>query len=244
MGEDRRQACIDLAAALRWAAKLGLNEGIDNHFTLDISGAGEERYLAHPFGLHWSEITPDDLIVVDGEGNTLEGEGEIERTAFCIHVPIHRAAPHAKCVLHTHMPYATALSSCQSGHLEMVSQTAVRFANRIAYDNHYSGLALGFEEGERLAKCLGSATVLFMANHGVTVTGPTVGMAFDDLYFVERAAMVQVLAESTGRPMKHLPPEVVRDTVQQMAADVALYRSAHFEALKRLLAREAPEFKP
>lgn len=245
MTEELREARIDLAAALRWAAKLGLSEGIDNHFTLDVGAGGaggEERYLAHPFGLHWSEIGPDDLILIDGEGGTLEGDGEIERTAFCIHVPIHRAAPGAKCVLHTHMPYATALACCEGGRLEMASQTAVRFANRVAYDDRYRGLALGPEEGERLADCLGSCTVLFMANHGVTVTGPSVGMAFDDLYFVERACMVQVLAESTGRTVKPLPPEVVRDTVQQMAADVALYRSAHFEALKRMLAREAPEF--
>ncbi len=235
--EDR----IDLAAALRWAAKYDLNEGIDNHFTLRLPG-GEERYLAHPHGLHWSEIGPRDLIVVDPEGSVVEGEGEIETSSFCIHVPIHQSRPDANCVLHAHMPYATALASSEGGRLEMASQNALRFANRVAYDTEYSGIALSPEEGHRLAACMGTCTILFMANHGVTVVGDTVGRAFDDLYFVERACKVQVLAEATGRPLKLIPDDVVRDTVQQMVSDSTVYPSLHFDALKRMLAREAPEF--
>lgn len=241
MGDETRQARIDLAAALRWAVKFDLNEGIDNHFTYMVPGA-DDRFLAHPFGLHWSEIGPDDLIVVDGEGNTIEGEGEIERSSYCIHIPIHRAKPDARCILHTHMPYATALASVEDGRLEIVSQNALRFANRVAYDDGYKGLALEPEEGVRLAGQMGNCNILFMANHGITVTGETVGRAFDDLYFVERACMVQVLAMSTGRKLREIAPEIVRRTVQQMVSDSTVYPSAHFEALKRMLAREAPEF--
>ncbi len=189
MGDETRQARIDLAAALRWAVKLDFHEGIDNHFTYMVPGT-DDRFLAHPFGLHWSEIGPDDLIVVDGDGNTVEGEGEIERSSYCIHIPIHQAKPDARCVLHTHMPYATALSSVEGGRLEIVSQNALRFANRVAYDDTYRGLALEPEEGARLAAQMGNCSVLFMANHGVTVVGENVGRAFDDLYFVERACMV------------------------------------------------------
>lgn len=241
MGDETRQARIDLAAALRWAVKFDLHEGIDNHFTYMVPGT-DDRFLAHPFGLHWSEIGPDDLIVVDADGNTVEGEGEIERSSYCIHIPIHQAKPDARCVLHTHMPYATALASVEDGRLEIVSQNALRFANRVAYDDVYQGLALEPEEGARLAGQMGNCNVLFMANHGVTVTGETVGRAFDDLYFVERACMVQVLAMSTGRKLREIAPEIVRHTVQQMVSDATVYPSAHFEALKRMLAREAPEF--
>jgi ribulose-5-phosphate 4-epimerase/fuculose-1-phosphate aldolase len=241
MGDETRQARIDLAAALRWAVKFDLHEGIDNHFTYMVPGT-DDRFLAHPFGMHWSEIGPDDLIVVDGEGNTVEGEGEIERSSYCIHIPIHQANPAARCVLHTHMPYATALASVEGGRLEIVSQNALRFANRVAYDDTYTGLALEPGEGARLAAQMGNCSVLFMANHGVTVIGENVGRAFDDLYFVERACMVQVLAMSTGRRLRQLEPEIIRHTVQQMVSDATVFPSAHFEALKRMLAREAPEF--
>ncbi len=241
MNDEIRQARVDLAAALRWADRYALNEGINNHFSLTLPGASD-RFIVHPFGLHWSEIGPDDLIVVDAEGNTIEGEGEIERSHLCIHIPIHLAKPDARCVLHTHMPYATALTSLEDGRLEPVSQNAVIFDNRVAYDDDYNGLAFDPREGERLAACLGNCSVLFMANHGVVVTGETAAKAFNDLYFLERACMVQILAMSTGKPLRRLSDDVVRDTVQQMTSGTSVYPGAHFAALKRILARQAPEF--
>ena len=78
-----------------------------------VPGA-DDRYLVNPHALHWDEITASDLIVVDGEGNHIEGRHTIEPTAFFIHSRLHRARPDAKCVLHTHMPYATALTMIAS----------------------------------------------------------------------------------------------------------------------------------
>ena len=91
MHDDMRQARVDLAAALRWAVKFDLHEGIDNHFTLAVPRR-EDRFLVHTYGAHWSEIGPDDLIVVDTEGNTVEGEGEIESAVYNIHIQIGRAS--------------------------------------------------------------------------------------------------------------------------------------------------------
>ncbi|MBM3571775.1 MAG: hypothetical protein FJX52_05350, partial [Alphaproteobacteria bacterium] len=54
--------------------------------------------------------------------------------------------------------------------------------------------------------------VLFLGNHGVVVVGPTVADAFDDLYYIERACMVQVLAMSTGRPLQIIPDDMCRVT--------------------------------
>src|SRR3546814_8326880 len=113
MDDSLTQARIDLAAALRLAARFDLNEGICNHF----SYAPPERpdaFLVNPFGKHWSQLTASDLLLVDFAGKVLEGEGELETTAFCIHSRIHREHPRAACVLHTHMPYATALTSLRS----------------------------------------------------------------------------------------------------------------------------------
>ena len=59
-----RQAKVHLASALRLAVLHQLEEGIDNHFTVTVPGAGE-RYLILPFGLHWSEARASDMIVFD-----------------------------------------------------------------------------------------------------------------------------------------------------------------------------------
>lgn len=128
-----RAARVELAAAYRLAARFGFNEGIDNHFTLMVPGA-RDRFLLNAFGLHWSEVTASNLIAVDFDGHVVEGRGEAEATAYFIHSRIHRAHPRARCVLHTHMPYATALTAIQGGRLEPVGINALRFNGVIAYD--------------------------------------------------------------------------------------------------------------
>ena len=102
-----RQARIFLAAAHRLAVFHDLDEGIDNHFTVTLPGA-DDRYLILPFGLHWSEARASDMIVFDESGATLEGKGDVERSAQCIHAPIHRITG-AKFVLQTHQSMAVAL---------------------------------------------------------------------------------------------------------------------------------------
>src|SRR5271165_5153281 len=116
----------ELAAALRLADLHHLSEGICNHFSLAISGSAE-RYLINPYGLHWSEITPESLLLIDGAGRVLEGHGDVEATARNIHIAGHRANPRHACLLHTHMPHATALAMTAGGRLEMAHQTAARF---------------------------------------------------------------------------------------------------------------------
>jgi ribulose-5-phosphate 4-epimerase/fuculose-1-phosphate aldolase len=239
------QARLDLAAALRWAARLGLNEGVCNHFSLKVPGA-EDRYLVNPHALHWDEITASDLIVVDGKGNHIEGRHTIEPTAFFIHSRLHRARPDAKCVLHTHMPYATALTMIDSGRVEPCIQSALRFYGVIAYDRDvggYNGLALDDAEGDRMANALGDKRVLMLENHGIIVVGPNVAAAFDDLYYLERAAQAQVLAMSTGRKLKLVGDNTARAVQQQIERDIPVYSTNHFEALKRLLDRDAPDWR-
>src|SRR5215213_7295962 len=102
--ETRWRARVDLAAAHRLAVMHGFHEGIFNHLTLRVPGA-DDRYYQIPFGLHWSEVTASSFMEVGYDGSLLAGEGDIERSCYCIHAPIHKLAQHAGAVFHTHMPY-------------------------------------------------------------------------------------------------------------------------------------------
>jgi len=243
--EAERLARIDLAACHRLAARFGLHEGIDNHLTMLVPGHPDRFYLA-PFGLHWSEVKARDFLEVDFSGRCVAGEGPIEDTALYIHLPVHRLAPRARCVLHTHMPYTTALGMLEDPRLEMAVQSALGFHDDIAYDEHYNGLALDVAEGERMARVLGEKSVLMLCNHGVLVIGATLPEAFERLYFLERAAQAQVLALSTGRPLRKIPDAVVRATVEQMRLGSTVggreRPELHFAALKRLLDRSEPDY--
>lgn len=239
-----QQHRVDLAAAIRLALRFGLNEGICNHFSFMIPGQdqGDHRFLVNPYGLHWQEIRASDLVLVNERGDKLEGEGDVEPSAFWIHSRIHIEHPAGACVLHCHMPYATALTWLEDMTLEMAGQNAIFFHDRIAYDPVYGGLVKGAEEGDRIARAMGEKRVIFMANHGVTVVAPTVAEAFNDLYYLERACQGQILAMSTGRKLRVLPPALVARTREQMAADVYQV-GLHFAALKRRLDVEEPDYR-
>jgi ribulose-5-phosphate 4-epimerase/fuculose-1-phosphate aldolase len=239
------QARIDLAACYRLADRFGLNEGIDNHLTL-LAPGHTDRFLLAPFGMHWSEVKASDFMVVDFNGRVVSGHGSVEDTALYIHQPVHRLSPQGRCVLHTHMPYATALCMLENPRLEMAVQSALGFYNDVAYDANYNGLALDGSEGERLARALGEKSVLMMGNHGVLVVGDTVPRAFERLYFLERAAQAQVLALSTGRPLRLIPEPVVKMTVSQFGTCGTVggrdRAELHFEALKRVLDRAHSDY--
>jgi len=232
---DRQQ----LSVAFRLAERLGFHEGICNHFSVALD-ADQEHYLINPYGLHWSEISAEALLLIDGDGNILEGDGELEDSARFIHVAGHRANPRHKALMHTHMPYATALTMLQVPHnrLKMAHQTAARFAGRIAYEDNFGGLALDADEGERIAKRASNGPeidVVMLAAHGVVVGAPSIAQAFDDLYYLERACRQQILAMQSGLPLVELGDEVVQLTAQQTQRQLAEFASKHFTALARVL---------
>jgi ribulose-5-phosphate 4-epimerase/fuculose-1-phosphate aldolase len=226
---------VDLAAAFHLAVANNLHEAIANHFSAVLPD--NEHFLVNPFGLHFSEITASNLIVCDFDGKVVRGDGEPSPSAHHIHAPIHRLVPRARVLLHTHQPYATALTMIAGGRIEWALQTACRFYGRVAYDTDYDGVALSDKVGERMASILGDAEVLFLGNHGVITAASTVAQAFDDLYFVERVAQTQILAMSTGQPLTLLPPEIIEKVAAQTRHerfDLG-YIERHFEAQKRLL---------
>ena len=242
MNEQEWQIRVDLAAAFRLAAHFELEEGIDNHFTYALDDIGE-RYLLNPFGLHWSEVRASDLIVVDSEGNVVEGEGEAEESAVCIHGPIHRLHPSGRCVLHTHMPYATSLSMLDGdgGRLQPATQTALFFHDDTAYDDGYAGVADTPEEGERMAAAMQQKRVLFLANHGVVVACNSISRALHELYFLERACQAQVLAMSTGKPLR-LISDNLRPMFHGMEEERNRRADLFFTAMKRVLDRDNPGY--
>ncbi len=236
----------DLAAALRWSARLGLNEGVDNHYSIAVpdenGNVRGDRFLINPYGWHWSEVTASSIVLADADGNVLEGTETVEDTAFYIHSRIHINVPGANVVLHNHQPYTTAMTLLEDGELKMCEQNALSFHNRIAYDNQYNGLALDNKEGNRLASKMEGKTVLMMAGHGVTVTGTTMRDAFNDLYYLERACMFQIHAMSTGKPLMTLPADVIEKTAEQSVQSTKEVAERHFTAIKRMLATQEPEY--
>ncbi len=242
-GDAAWQARVHLAAANRLAVHDGLEEGIDNHFTMVVPGT-TDRYLVLPFGLHWSEARASDMIVFNEAGEVLEGRGSVELSALSIHAPLHRITG-AQVVLHTHQTWALALNMLQDNRLLPGSQTAAFLSKNIAYDDGYTGLAAALSEGERLAGIIGDKHLLFLKNHGVVAVGDSVAQAYRRLYRLERVCKAQLIAMSTGRPLALLSDDMVAkvDTPNPHDSHSRAEREAlYFAAMMRVLDRTNPGY--
>ena len=237
--DEASQVRLDLAVAHRWAARWNWNEGVVNHFTALVPGH-DDRFYAIPYGVHWSEVKASDFLVVSVDGEVLEGEGEIELTSLMIHGAMHRDLAQARVVLHTHQPNITTLTCLEDQTVEMCSQHALHFPGRIAYLNSY-GLATEASIGTLIGEALRDKDILLMANHGVTVCGPFVHEAFDDLYTLDRACELQLKARASQRQLRLISDRDVAAMSATARAKGKEEGEQHFRALRRMVWREEPD---
>jgi ribulose-5-phosphate 4-epimerase/fuculose-1-phosphate aldolase len=183
-----------------------------------------------------------DIVLVDLNGTVVEGEGSGAITAMQIHRQLHRARPDARCIMHTHMPYASAVACTRSGFNERLTQNAMSFYGTVA-TLAYGGQVEGDDEGLRLAKAVAKgANVIFLQNHGVIVIGKTPAQAWLRTYFLERACEVQILAQSTRDDLVLAPKKVARFTNSQWEKNSDDEAPPLFAAMKRLLDRDQPDW--
>jgi ribulose-5-phosphate 4-epimerase/fuculose-1-phosphate aldolase len=232
----------DLAAAFRWTARLGMHEAVANHFSLATSPDGT-RFLINPNGRHFSRITASSLVEIDAnDPATMSRPDAPDPTAWGLHGAVHRACPHAACVMHVHSIHATVLASLADSRLPAIDQTSAMFHNRLVVDDHYGGMAFE-EEGARCAQLLADPkiTTMVMGNHGVLVIGATVAETFNRLYYFERAAETYIRALQTGRPLRILPDAIAEKTAQEWEAYPG-FADAHLSELRAILDDQDPSY--
>lgn len=232
----------DLAAAFRWSARLNLHEAVANHFSLAVDAAGT-RFLINPNGRHFSRITASCLVEIDAlDPATMSRPDAPDPTAWGLHGAIHRACPHAVCVMHVHSVHATVLASLADSRLPAIDQNSAMFYNRVVVDEAYGGMAFA-DEGARCASLLidPKITTMVMGNHGVLIIGRSVAETFNRLYYFERAAETYIRALQTGRPLRVLPDAIAEKTAQEWEAYPG-FADAHLAELKAILDDEDPGY--
>lgn len=234
---------VDLAAAFRWTAREGMHEGVANHFSLAVSDDGT-RFLINPFGRHFARIRASDLLLLDAnDPETLDRPDAPDPTAWGLHGAIHRACPHARCVMHVHSVHATVLACLADSRLPPIDQNSAMFFGRQVIDSHYGGMA--FEaEGARCAALLSDPKVrtMIMGNHGVLVIGETVAETFNRLYYFERAAETYIRALQTGQPLRVLPDEIAEKTAREWQ-DYPDLAGRFLNEIRAMLDAEAADYR-
>ncbi|XP_038068474.1 putative aldolase class 2 protein CC_1201 [Patiria miniata] len=241
-----QRARENLAASYRGLEYYGLAEGICNHLSLRAparNGKGDVMLLV-PYGIHWSQMTASSLIGIDMQTEeVVEGEGIGEENAVSIHVPIHRAMKDINCVMHIHAPYATALCCLKEPRLKMIHQTCMRFYGKVAYDSEYGGAGCMGDESVRLASKMAGKQILVMGNHGIMGIGKSAAAVFDNLYYFERAAMTQMLADATGKELAEVSDEVAKGVAEYFDSCGDSFKIDHLEAIKKVLEKKEPDFR-
>ena len=237
---DIDEARRDLEAIFRWTARESLHEGIANHFSYAISDDGQQ-FLMNPYGVHFSKMRASDLLLLDARKTPSDYGQKVDPTAWWIHGAMHRNNPQARCIVHLHSHYATALSALKDPTLLPVDQTSCRFFNRVAVDSGFDGMGLD-DEAERLSTILGNKRLVMMGNHGFMTVAESPALAFDLAYYYERACRTYLTAKGSGLELSVLSNEIAEKTAKQWEVQDHTV-DQHLAAIRRILDDEDPEYR-
>lgn len=225
-----------LTAALRLFGKFGFDEGVAGHFTVR-DPEFTDKFWVNAMGVSFKHMKVSDLILVDTDGQVVEGDGLLNGAAFTIHSAIHQARPDVIAAAHTHSVYGKAWSAL-GRKLDPITQDACAF-----YDDHglfddYTGVVLDAQEGQRIAEALGMYKAAILSNHGLLTVGESVEAAAWWYITMERSCQAQLLAEAAGTP-KLIDPEQAVKTREVVGSSLAGWFS--FQPLYQVISAEQPD---
>lgn len=199
LAEERQYRKTRLAGALRLFAQYGYEDGVSGHITARDPGYAD-CFWVNPFGAPLAELGAGDLILVNGDGQVVEGRHHVNQAAFAVHAQVHRARPGVVGVAHSHSLHGRALSALGEL-LEPITQEACAFYEDHALYDSYTGVVVDEEEGRRIAAALGDRKAVILRNHGLLTVGDSVDAAAWWFLTMERSCQVQLAARAAGKPV-------------------------------------------
>lgn len=238
--ERAKRERVKLAAAYRILARLGLDDGIAGHISLRVPEA-PDYFWVNPFGKFFSEVTGENLVLINHHGEIIDGGPMINFAGFCIHSAIHKARPDVICAAHTHPPGGTAFSALGI-ELEPLDQVGCSFYEDHVLHTEYGGVVLDHDYAEGIAQALGSKRALVLQNHGLLTCGANVEQSLIDMIDMERTCNVNLKAYATGRKLHPVPAESARQA-RSIYTQPMRY-PFNFAALIRWLNKHETDYDP
>lgn len=207
MMNDIEQIKFDIACACRILAREGIDDMLAGHISVRVPETDE--FLVTPWGLFFAEVTPEDILRVDGQGKVIEGKHPVN-LAVVIHLAIHEARPEVNAIVHCHPPLLTSFSALGQELLPFDQIGCVIFEEQAIYEE-FTGSVYTMDDARPIARALGGKRVAILKNHGLITVGQNLRAALCDTLFVERAARVHLNALQYAAAASHaIAPEVAR----------------------------------
>src|SRR2546429_311036 len=234
--DDRLHRKQRLAAAFRLFSRFGFDEGVAGHITAR-DPERPDHFWVNPFGVHCGHIRVSDLILVNDQGEVVEGDYAVNTAAFAIHSQVHAARPDVVAAAHAHSIYGKSWSALGRT-LDPITQDVCAFYEDHALFDDYTGVVLDVEEGKRLAHALGDSKAVILRNHGLLTVGRSVDEAAFWFITMERSCQVQLMASAAGDPVL-IEPEMAKLTASQVGSHVS--GDLSFQPLYDKIVREQPD---
>jgi ribulose-5-phosphate 4-epimerase/fuculose-1-phosphate aldolase len=233
---ERRHLKERLAASFRLFGRFGFDEGVAGHITArDPERA--DHFWVNPFRMNFKQIKTSDLLLVNHEGEVVEGDRAVNRAAFAIHSQVHAARPDVTAAAHSHSVHGKAFSSLGKL-LDPLTQDSCSFYGDHSLFDDYTGVVLDVEEGKRIAHALGENKAVILRNHGLLTVGHSVDEAAWWLITMERTCQAQLLADAAGETVK-IDPDQAAHTATQVGGPLAGW--FNFQPLYEWIVAEEPD---
>jgi L-ribulose-5-phosphate 4-epimerase len=164
-----------------------------------------DRILMKAGGMGLEEMTPDNIVTINIEGEKVAGTHQRHNEVF-IHSEIMRIRPEIQSVVHTHAPHSVIFSSLGKP-LQPVGHPGAAFSDGLPVFSETTDLIVTQELGKAVARCLGQHQVLLLRNHGIVTAGRTLEEAIYLALVLEKACWMQLVAESAGGAKLVTSPE-------------------------------------
>jgi L-fuculose-phosphate aldolase len=226
----------EIKAKLIVAGKILVAEGQDDFTRGHISMRLPDNpglFFMKPHSVGLDEITMENILTIDLEGNVTAGTARRHSEVY-IHSEVLKARRDVNCVIHTHPPYAVALSATGRP-IKCLSQGSALFHEALGTYTDSMALIRTHAMGARVAATLGANRAALLKHHGVVVAGATIEEAVITVIMLEDAAQVQMIAEAAG----DLAPEFPRDDIARFKAEISEAKqfAVNFDYLARRVQR-------
>jgi len=169
-----------------------------------------DHFLITPSGIRKDMLKPEDIIVIDDNGNVIEGAHK-PSIEMRLHLSIYKARPDISAVIHAHTIYSSAFAVARMDIPPLIEEYVVQIGGGVKV----SKFARAGSEAlaKNIVNALGHRKAALVANHGVVACGKNLEDAVTILFAVEKMAMLYILARTIGEPHV-LPPDVVNRLVE------------------------------
>jgi L-fuculose-phosphate aldolase len=200
MAKERLVSGSSGNASLRLPSAGGSDGGIDG---------GGELVLITPTSRPYRLLSPEDMVVIDFEGDPMEGD-LLPSSEAALHLTLYKARKDIGAVVHTHSLFASVGAVAGLEIPPLVDEMVVAIGGSIRVAEY------GFPSTEELARnacaALGDRNAALLRNHGLVCVGRTIWEALETCQLAERVAQIFVYASLLGKALP-LPPEIV--TIEQ-----------------------------